>query len=168
MRQKNKHYTTGMIWHAYENYNYDFYFFLHDSLEVQDCLYDLIYHDIVPLMYWDMRPGVAGWWDSERQRQWAVDNFKLTDIEFVEKDVYGIFGPTFGISRNLLDSLYSKNFHKMLPTDKEFSTSMERAWGIAKSQESLMSQIKDNAIIGTYRGYPKHEDRIRKTWLRRE
>ena len=72
--------------------------------------------------------------DFEKQINWCNSKLKKTDY-FIPKVWLSVFGPIFMCKRVVMDKLYKKRFHKILPKNKLEQMSMERLFGIAFQQE---------------------------------
>jgi hypothetical protein len=132
---KNQNFMTGAIWSAYKEYNYENYYFLHDSTELLGNLSEYEKYKVAPILtkhislvsrnlHWARIKG-------KRSPRWAVEKLKNTSIEFDDEDFNIIVGPMFMAQRLVLDRLKSMDFDKILPTCKTEMEMMERVWGIA-------------------------------------
>lgn len=144
----NQSLTTGNIWHTYENYpDYDFYYFLHDSMLVKEGVLDLMERDVTALRYFRSWNGV-GWTPAENP---AGDNgfvydetYKWANSQLLAKTTYdpvpgehfaALFGPMLMCKRTVLDKLKEAGFDKIRPTTKRQSEAMERVWGMVLNME---------------------------------
>lgn len=160
---KNTHYETGAWWHAYENYEEDFYFFLHDSCEILLPLDGFRELDLSALttMYS---------WDHARidHLVWGLHQFgqHVPDWEMALWGFQSPLGCMFNIHREFLSKLRDDGFHNILPTDKVGSCAMERLWGIALVKAGL----RQTHIMTEYKWTapePLETPWIRKHWLHR-
>ena len=89
----NKNYLTGAIWHVYNNHKRDFYYCIHDSIELLESLESLQDKKLSPLMYhkhwqWPKDP-VTG----KRSYKWSqgqVKNRTKLNFEKVKKGSFYI------------------------------------------------------------------------------
>ncbi len=91
---------------------------IHDLFKKQDKLKD---HDIYGF-------------DFEKQINWCKLKLSKTGY-FMPKIWLSVFGPIFMCKRVVMDKLYKKRFHNILPTNKLEQMCMERLFGIAFQQE---------------------------------
>jgi len=159
----NVHYETGAWWHVYENFQSDYYFFLHDSLLLLQPIYDCLHNDLTTIAWSD------GWhWAFDEEIIWGHDQLRKTDFEFRGNGFTSIFGSMFGCRRHMLDTLVGARFNEILPSTKENSRAMERLWGLAFTDLGYEESIKNNALYG-----PIHDilqvrnHRLDKTIMRR-
>jgi hypothetical protein len=147
--------TTGNIWHTYENYpDYDFYYFLHDSMLIKDGLLDLMDAEVTALRYFRSWNGI-GWSPTEHP---SGDNgfvysetFNWANSQLLAKTKYtpepgqrfaALFGPMLMCHRSVLDRLKANGFDKIRPTTKRQSEAMERLWGMVLNLEGYdLSQL---------------------------
>ena len=136
----NKNYMTGAIWHCFEKFNYDNYFFIQDSVIIKSNLSFLLEKNVCSVRYFISGDILNGFPKGNRWGQ-GFDNFEQkqfvqnsltehTEIK-IPKEFTGLFGPMMFCKRHILENLKSKWFHKIIPHDKLTSCGMERAWGIA-------------------------------------
>jgi hypothetical protein len=156
---KNKHYDTGAYWKAFDLYpDYDFYFFIHDSLSVNTDLSAV--NSFFSLRYFLSSPGIGGVkfrysysqefkslfskrlpkelnsiaghsFTNSTQRNWAMQYLELLGYEVFPKSWYSLFGPIMFTPRNVLHDLIKLNFNAILPTNKLEQMGMELLWGLA-------------------------------------
>jgi hypothetical protein len=147
--------TTGNIWHTYENYpDYDFYYFLHDSMLIKDGILDLMDADVTALRYFRSWNGI-GWNPAEHP---SGDNgfvysetFNWANSQLLSKTTYrpdmgmrfaALFGPMIMCKRSVLDKLKTAGFDKIRPLTKRQSEAMERLWGMVLNLEGYdLSQL---------------------------
>lgn len=144
----NQSLTTGNIWHTYEKYpDYDFYYFLHDSMLIKDGILDLMETDVTALRYFRSWNGL-GWTPQEHP---SGDNgfvfsetFNWANSQLLSKTTYrpemgmrfaALFGPMIMCKRSVLDKLKAAGFDKVRPTTKRQSEAMERVWGMVLNLE---------------------------------
>mgnify|MGYP001264422479 FL=1 len=144
----NKSLTTGNIWHTYEKYpDYDFYYFLHDSMLIKDGILDLMETDVTALRYFRSWNGL-GWTPQEHP---SGDNgfvfsetLNWANSQLLSKTTYrpemgmrfaALFGPMIMCKRSVLDKLKAAGFDKVRPTTKRQSEAMERVWGMVLNLE---------------------------------
>ena len=170
---KNKNWMSGAIWHAYENLDFENYFFIQDSVLIKDNLDDLVDKDISSVRYFNSGdrlggfPLIADWgqgFDTAEQRSFVSEMFKKhTPYEILPRFI-GLFGPMMFCKRSVLDKLKENNFDKILPWDKITTCGMERAWGLALAQEGY--DIKKNSVCGNH-FRNTDETRVKKIFLGR-
>tara|TARA_Y100001937_G_scaffold127045_1_gene198029 strand:+ start:29528 stop:30241 length:714 start_codon:yes stop_codon:yes gene_type:complete len=144
----NQSLTTGNIWHTYEKYpDYDFYYFLHDSMLIKDGILDLMETDVTALRYFRSWNGL-GWTPQEHP---SGDNgfvfsetLNWANSQLLSKTTYrpemgmrfaALFGPMIMCKRSVLDKLKAAGFDKVRPTTKRQSEAMERVWGMVLNLE---------------------------------
>lgn len=160
----NTHYDTGAYWHAYQQYpDIDFFYFLHDSIEVYDNLSDLMEHKISSIRYFSSaditggrylissrsdfvkkyfmaKIGRASWlndiygFDSDAQKEWAHQQIRTTKY-FIPEYFTALFGPMMCVHRSVMDTLARNGIDRILPTNKTEQMAMERIFGIALVEE---------------------------------
>ena len=177
---KNGSLTTGNIWYTYEEYpDYDYYYFLHDSLLIKENLLDLTEQDVTALRYFRSWNGV-GWTPAEVP---SGDNgfvysetFNWANSQLLAKTVYrpecghkfaALFGPMLMCKRSVLDKLKQAGFDKIRPTTKRQSEAMERVWGMVLGMEGY--DLSKLSIQG-YCYDPGYQEthRLEKIFLRRQ
>jgi hypothetical protein len=157
---KNKHRSTGMIWHAYNNYpEYDYYYFLHDGHSVKDNLESSMKHDVVTISYFNSHKGLGR---SNPKREYGFSpngKYPRESLEWCESmlnkhtqytlpEIFtGVTYSVFFCKRNVLDKLHQKGLSNILPTNKTQDQSMERVWGIALESEGY--DLKSNSYRNT-------------------
>ena len=159
----NEHYEAGAYWFAYENFpDEDFFYLIHDSLLVLQDLTHYKSEDVTPL-------SVLKDWSNviAAHKEWAEEVIKQSDYEYMTKGFAMLLGTMSFTKRSVLDKLYAKNFHKVLPTDKIGSQSMERLWGIALAQEGYPYEYLAERAIGNAPQLRGNNAPIRKIWLNR-
>jgi glycosyltransferase involved in cell wall biosynthesis len=120
-------YDTGAYIHAYKNTNSDYYIFLQDSTEIkhEDFFKKLEeYSDkgCIFAFYIFADPDSVGDFTQILE--------KYYDAESMANYQFGIFGPMFATSREVLDLIYNNNLY-LIPTNKVEQMAMERGWAIA-------------------------------------
>ena len=118
----NKNWMVGAYWHGYFNSpNEDFYYFLHDSTIVKGDLHYLQKDKLTILASFN-RTGHTSFnaWNSRinTETKYTVTN-----------NGYGVYGPMFMCSNDLITSLYNNNAHVLLPSNKDETGFMEGAFG---------------------------------------
>ena len=141
----NINYEAGAIWKVFEKYpNEEYYLLLQDTtIPITNLVEELKDNDVIGFWY-------TNDWESDMEgcREWAIKNIKLSDIEYVSYGFKSVLYNIFLVKNKVLKELKDKNFHKVLPTDKLTSASMERLWGIVFKQMGykvnyLLSHIFD-------------------------
>lgn len=176
----NQSLTTGNIWHTYENYpDYDFYYFLHDSMLIKDGILDLMETDVTALRYFRSWNGL-GWTPQEHP---SGDNgfvypetFNWANSQLLSKTTYrpemgmrfaALFGPMIMCKRSVLDKLKAAGFDKVRPTTKRQSEAMERVWGLVLNLEGYdLSQLSLQGYC--YDPGYKEDYRLEKIFLGRQ
>ena len=177
---KNGSLTTGNIWHTYEEYpDYDYYYFLHDSMLIKESLLDLTEQDVTALRYFRSWNGI-GWTPAEVP---SGDNgfvypetFNWANSQLLTKTTYrptsgqrfaALFGPILMCKRSVLDKLKQAGFDKIRPTTKRQSEAMERVWGMVLGMEGY--DLSKLSIQG-YCYDPGYQEthRLEKIFLRRQ
>ena len=151
----NQSLTTGNIWHTYEKYpDYDFYYFLHDSMLIKDGILDLMETDVTALRYFRSWNGL-GWTPQEHPSgdngfvfsetlNWANSQLLSNTTYRPEMGMRfaALFGPMIMCKRSVLDKLKAAGFDKVRPTTKRQSEAMERVWGMVLNLEGYdLSQL---------------------------
>jgi hypothetical protein len=140
--------TTGNIWYTYEKYpDYDYYYFLHDSMLIKDGLLDLLDRDVVALRYFRSWNGI-GWTPAEvpsgANGFACEETYNWANTQLLLKTTYrpesshrfaALFGPILMCKRSVLDKLKAAGFDKVRPTTKPQSEAMERVWGMVLNME---------------------------------
>ena len=129
----NENYETGAWWFAYENYPGEwFYYFVHDSCEFLHSMHWVKDYEVSTFM------SLPGWSHAGQVHvDWGQKHIINSDYAFMVEGFSLCFGSMMFIQRSLLNKLHDKGFHKILPSDKIGSCSMERLWGIALAQEGF-------------------------------
>jgi hypothetical protein len=138
---RNRHYEAGALWHVYDKFARDFYFFLHDTMLVTANLDHLRRHEVSGFMYWEDWNGCRPDHVSTGRRLLAA-----SDYPFLDEGFYMVFGGMLFCRRSVLDRLRARGFHRVLPDDKVGSCAMERLFGIALHHEGLSSLIPRNFL----------------------
>ncbi|MBI4880354.1 MAG: hypothetical protein HY812_11950 [Planctomycetes bacterium] len=165
----NRCYEAGAMWHVYERYPRDYYYFLHDSVVVKRNLDHLKRLEVSGMMYWD------GWGGCQaRHLEWARAQLALSRYAWLEDGFHMVFGCMLFCRRAVLDRLYAAGMHHVLPSDKTGSEAMERLLGIALQHEGFGRQIPFT-FLTRWKGCEEHEGRkvtrtpqIDKVWLGRQ
>lgn len=149
---KNHNYTSGAIWHVFENYKRDFYYFFHDSMQLLGNLSYMEQNNISPVMYhkhwqWPVCPNAG-----ERSFDWAQKQIKeKTKFDFKDSGFFILQGAMTCCKRDVLQELKDKGFDKVLPTNKFEEECTERLWGFALSELGYNDEIEKNSILGMMR-----------------
>ncbi len=133
---QNRHYEAGALWHVYERFERDHYFFLHDTMLVTGNLDHLRRHELSGFMYWDDWKG-CGPEHVEAGRRLL----KQCDYPYLDRGFPMIFGGMLFCRREVLDRLRQRRFHHVLPGNKVESCAMERLFGIALQHEGLGDRV---------------------------
>lgn len=148
----NNNYTTGAIWHVFENYKRDFYYFFHDSVELLENISHLEQKDISPLMYhyhweWPMNKET-----KERNSNWAKGQIEgKTNLNFSENNFFILQGAIFCCKYEVLEKVKDTGFNNILPNNKYQEEVTERLWGFVLGELGYNQQIRDNSILGLTR-----------------
>ena len=154
----NRNFTTGAIWHMYDNHKRDYYYFLHDSTEVLGNLDHLTENEVVPVLLsnenfpWPVWPvkkkGDSVWNENNRSHKWAEDKInEHTSFKFRESGFRCVGGPKFLCNITVLDQLKAAGFHNLLPTTKQESEMMERLWGFAFDELGYTPLMKEVVML---------------------
>lgn len=191
----NNNYDTGAYWHVYQKYHdIDYFYFLHDSIEINDNLYDLMDNKITSVRYFHSGDFVGGRYVVE-DRSFFVKEYLLSKISSYQRlyDIYGfndtyqqtwchsqlqktkyfipkyflaLFGPMMCVQRSVMEILYTNNLHQILPTNKSEQMAMERIFGIVLAQEGL--DISLSTLQGDHQKGTLDTSRINKIILNRQ
>ncbi|MFZ3054057.1 MAG: hypothetical protein WA099_11700 [Sulfuricurvum sp.] len=171
----NKNYDTGAYWYAYTKYtDIEFFYFIHDSIELYDNLFDLFVHDITSIRYFNSANIVGGRYvisgrsdfikkyilsklgrldwlndiygcNNSDQLEWIHEQMKR--IRYWIPDFFpALFGPMMCVKREVMDRLANAELNKILPTNKNEQMAMERIFGIALMQEGY--DFVNNSLQG--------------------
>lgn len=132
----NRHYEAGALWHVYERFERDYYFFLHDTMLVTGNLDHLRRHELSGFMYWDDWSGC-----SPEHIEAGHRLIERCDYPYLERGFHMVFGGMLFCRRTVLDRLRARRFHHVLPSNKVESCAMERLFGIALEHEGLGDRI---------------------------
>lgn len=160
----NNNYLTGAIWHVYRNHKRDFYYCIHDSVELLDNLDNLKQNDVSPMMYhkhweWPRDPKL-----NKRTSSWSKEQIETkTNLSFKEHGFYILQGAILCCKRRVLSELAAHGFNNILPSNKYQEECTERLWGLALGEIGYNEQIRENSILGYCRqGQGLGNDFIRK------
>lgn len=176
---KNKSYTFGCIWHVYENYkDYEFYYFIHDSVIIKENLEYLSLKDLVIPIY-----ARSGFWLGKNTNikypnygfkrkdeiSFILNNYKKYSSEEFQYSIPQYFNLVVGeimfINRKILDILYKYNYNKMVPLTKHEASGHERSWGIVF--EKLGYDIEKHSLCGDLFNLPDYS-KFEKMYLSRK
>tara|TARA_R100000008_G_C3587657_1_gene173822 strand:- start:5354 stop:6121 length:768 start_codon:yes stop_codon:yes gene_type:complete len=154
----NKNYTTGAIWHMFNNNKRDYYYILHDSTEIFGNLDSHTRYDVVPTMisndnfkwpvYPSKKPDDAEWNEANRSYKWAEEQVtNLTKFKFKESGFRCIGGCQILCNIKVLQELKKFNFDKILPTNKYEEECTERLWGFALDELGYTPLMLENALL---------------------
>lgn len=163
LNSKNKNYDTGAYWIGFKKFsNYEYFYFLQDSVKFKANLSKFEQNTLNTFRYF-LSASIVGGVSFNKTKK--IISKKVTDIFKKDKkihDLYGfnnineikwtkgqlkktkfflpltwvsVFGPIFMCKKIIMTKLKKKNFHKILPTNKEQQMCMERLFGIAFQQE---------------------------------
>lgn len=130
------HYEAGAWWTAFAVFpDEPYYFFLHDSMVVQESLES---YKTKPLWV----PGyLADFGGCSAYHQQLIKEFiARTTYTFPER-FYGAAGNVFFCQNDLMRRMKDRGMDQLLPKDKREAEAMERVWGIAFQQEGF--DVKD-------------------------
>ena len=182
---KNKNYDSGAYWWAYKHFcsEYDFFFFLHDSLLLKKNIEQFAkkgffsvgyfyHHAGVGNIYSYKKPLVEYIWsellrkikgikskatffgfDNKYQFEWVKARFAEQNISLPDRFV-SLFGPMMGIKTSLLKELDQLGLSKIQPESKIEQQAMERVWGVFLGL--LGQDLVSNSIRGDFR-FPNEE-----------
>lgn len=164
---ENDNYCEGALWRAYNQFpKEDFFYWIHDSLIIQDNLEYLKSSDLTTVRYFyppkfDNTFGFG----SYDNLAWGKNRL-LTTCNLQITDYIGVFGPMFMVKRIVLEQVEKLRFNLVLPTNKNEAVSMERLWGIIFSY--LRKDVKNSIqgeMISFYGVY--NESKVKKVYLHR-
>jgi hypothetical protein len=191
---ENVNYDTGAFWYVYKKYKHiNFFYFLHDSIEVYDNLFDLLYYDITSIRYFDSgnfiggqyvlqkkidgmkkyishKLGLMKWekdmigFDNQLQKDWVKNQLTSTKY-WIPNYFVALFGPMMCINRSVLDKLEKGGLAKVLPSNKIEQMGMERIFGIALAQEGY--NIINQSLQGNHLKGNLNKSRFNKYILNR-
>ena len=148
----NCNYTSGAIWHVFNNYKRDFYYIFHDSIQVIGNLSFLQNKDLSPVMYhkhwqWPIDPSI-----EDRSFEWSQKQIEeKTSFKFKSEGFFVLQGAMICCKRRVLEELENKGFNKVLPSNKFQEENTERLWGFALGELGYNKDIQDNSILGLCR-----------------
>ena len=138
----NKNYHAGAYWYCFEKYNRDFYYFMHDSMIVNQNLDYLKNKELTVFAYFEYDPigDIAEYYIK-----------KFTNYN-IPKTGYCAFGPIFFCKRIVMEKLYNSGISKILSTYNEHNKNQpseglpahyqEAVFGLAFNQEGYDFQTK--------------------------
>lgn len=120
----NKHYGPGAFKHVFEaNLDVDFFYFIFDSLIINDNLDDLMESELTTIRHFDYPENGWGWdEDGTPLDQWARDRGVVTPDAFS-----GVMGPMICAHRSVIEAA---DLFRILPTSAYEQCALERCWGI--------------------------------------
>ena len=148
----NNNYLTGAIWYVFNHYKRDFYYCIHDSIELLDNLASLQEHRVSPIMYhkhweWPKEPETG-----MRIVDWSKQQIKShTNFTFRASDFYILLGAMMCCKREVLEGLKMQGFDKIVPSNKYQEECTERLWGFALGEMGYNQDIEENSILGPMR-----------------
>jgi hypothetical protein len=129
---KNINYGTNAFYIAYsKNSCENYYYCLYDSLIVYDNLYDLQKYNVTAIRYFRTPP--TGWGydkDGISLKDWAQEEFVRFQMGPIPEGFFGIMGPMFVASNEVMGRLEMSGIFSIKPTDKYQLCAMERMYGI--------------------------------------
>ena len=122
----NGGYDSGAYIYAYENIKSEYYIFLQDSIEITSSEFyeialDSIQDSYFLALYVFTNPEGLGTCEEALFSYFSESDFNSTK--------WGVFGPMFACSRDIMGKLYDSNLY-FIPKNKEEQMAMERGWGI--------------------------------------
>ena len=100
----------------------------------------------------------------EKQIEWCKLKLDKTNY-FMPKVWLSVFGPIFMCKKIVMNKLYKKKFHKILPTNKLEQMCMERLFGIAFQQEGYDAS---NSVQGEHFSTPFKTFNFEKKFFKRK
>jgi hypothetical protein len=191
----NKHYDTGAFWYVYTKYpQFDFFYCLHDSIEVYDNLLDLLNNEITSIRYFNSANIIGNrrlvvnkidflkkyffskitqnhWnydicgFDTPEQQEWVKKEIQKTSY-WIPDFFPALFGPMMCVKKSILDKFYAHGLSSILPKNKNQQMAMERIFGIAFLLEGY--NIKANSLQGDYYSAKLDSSRLDKKILQRQ
>jgi glycosyltransferase involved in cell wall biosynthesis len=191
----NQYYDTGAYWYAYKNFpEYDFFYFLHDSIVLNKSILHLLNYPVTSVGYFMSHDGLgavylqqklssilkkylkfklgitrlrndAVGFDSAESKNWAAQQLSRTKY-FIPKVFISLFGPMMAVNRFVLDKLDGSGLSSILPTNKSQQMTMERIFGIALGLEGY--DITENALLGNTYSEKVQREFLVKIYLNRK
>lgn len=156
---------SGAYMYAFQNYPSDKYTFLQDSLYITnpnlfadiDNLLDQ--YDVVPFFNFKYI------YDHDQQKEWAEEGLPITSLP-----EYGIFGPIFGATHNILQKLPTEWLK--YPTIKYQGNGMERRWSLMfhliNANKHYLSEATGEDLNNIMAYIDRDKRNINKIYLRRD
>ena len=142
LKMYNKNYVDSSVWNTYQLFpNEEYYWFLHDSMELKADLKPLEVNKFNSYMYFDKC------YDSDEQKRYVVDSLNKIGINESEYKK-GLFGITFGCNKATLNQLYNTGVNDLLPSNKLEMMGSERIYGAVLNH--IMVNIEENSINGDF------------------
>lgn len=121
-------YDSGAYIHVFQNYDSDIFYFFQDSIEfinpnifnqIDAFLesYDVVAISSFPLIF-----------DNQSQIDWILSNISVNEINKLNYQMWGIFGPMFSIKKSSMNKIPKEWL--ISPSNKNEAMSMERKWSI--------------------------------------
>ena len=158
----NKHYSTGALQYAYDNYERDYYYLWQDSMELNANLDYCKNFKLSVWAYFSMVP--YGLQEEAWAREQCAKYTAFTIPPIPYYDSWGIAGGIIFCPRETLDHLYSTGFKNILEDTKDKNQAMERMYGMAFTQ--LGYNIKENSLLGDWQS-PSNMSIVTKHFLSR-
>lgn len=128
-----KGYDTGAYIHAYENLKSDFYIFLQDSVTIlSKDFYSIALNHINNSTFFSYHI-FESWEGAYTCEEVLPLHFGQLDIDSYK---FGVFGPMFACSKEIMDKLYNSKLY-FIPKNKKEQMAMERGWGIMLSKLNI-------------------------------
>ena len=116
-------------------------------------------HDVVPFFNFKYI------YDHDQQKEWAEDGLEITSLP-----EYGIFGPLFGATHNILQKLPIEWLK--YPTEKYQGTGMERRWSLMfhliNANKHYLSEATSSDLDNIMAFIDRNKQNINKIYLRRD
>lgn len=119
-------YDSGAYIYAYKNIESDFYIFIQDSITIlSNEFFNKVLDNIKDSKLFAFH--VFESWEGAYTCEHILPlYFGKLDIESFK---WGVFGPMFACSKNVMEKIYNSNLW-FIPKNKEEQMAMERGWGI--------------------------------------
>ena len=169
LNSKNRNYDTGAYWIGFKKFSkYRYFYFLQDSVKIGANLNSYEKNSLNTFRYFLSNKIVGGvsfkktkknisrkmteffkkdnkihdlyGFNNTAEIKWSENQLKKTSYFFPLIWV-SVFGPIFMCKKVVMEKLKKRNFHKILPTNKEQQMCMERLFGIAFQQEGYDSTV---------------------------
>lgn len=192
----NNNYDTGAYWYAFKKYktDYDYFYFLHDSIIIKSNLEYLKENDFTSLRYFNSFNGIGKKYCVNNKKELVFEYIKYKlKIKKLDICMYGfdnleqqlwtekqllkigywipnvftsLFGPVLVTNKDIMSKLESVGMDKILPNNKNEQMAMERVWGIVL--QFLSIDITKSSMMKNHFKNELENKLIKKVILNRE